>query len=219
MDVAEEAYFQVLEVDKENTEARMQLAEMFEVSDRREEALQLVNEVLALRRRDDENAPPPLDGLNLNTDQPHDESAFFIPNRSRPMGRTRRAALTAEQKAAIEKKKEENTLVKYRKLEVLRKGMEAGEPEAVKEWIDTAADLVDEFRNIKKFYPQDKSKPFQGHIDTARVRAAKRGMEANMKRMQTRLMESLSKSFFLGYGSDWGSSSFFPLTLYVESGR
>lgn len=171
----------------------MQLAEMFEVSDRREEALQLVNEVLAIRRIDD-TAVQPIDTL-AEPAGPVDETDLFITSaqRGQPISRHRRAILTAEQKAVIEKKKEENTLVKFKKLEVLQKGMEAGEPEAIKEWIDCAADLVDEFRNIKKFYPQDRSKPFQGHIDTARVRAAKRGIEANMKRMQNRLIESLGK--------------------------
>ncbi|RPA78449.1 TPR-like protein [Ascobolus immersus RN42] len=189
IDVAEKAYFQVLDVDRDNTEARMQLAEMFEVSDRREEALELVNEVLAIKKID-EGVSIPIDPALMATGG--DETALFIQRPDRPAGRTRRAALTAEQKAAMEKKKEESTLVKFKKLEVLQKGMEAGEENAVKEWIDTAADLVDEFRNIKKFYPQDKSKPFQGHIDTARVRAAKRGLEANMKRMQNRLLESLA---------------------------
>src|SRR5690606_15803609 len=119
-------------LDRDNTEARMQLAEMYEVSDRREEALQLVNEVLALKRID-EGLPIPIDPA-LTAAGPQDDTALFIQQPVRAAGRTRRAALTAEQKAALEKRKEESTLVKFKKLEVLQKGMEAGEEAAVKEW-------------------------------------------------------------------------------------
>ncbi|KAI5808754.1 hypothetical protein DFH27DRAFT_589841 [Peziza echinospora] len=187
---AEECYHTLLNIYPDDVEGRMQLAEIYEVSDRREEALELVNQIIALRKQQDA-----LEKAKNAGNQPHDPSAvpaFFTAPPARVPANKRRAAITAAERAERRARKTEQTIAKYRKLDYLRPRMEAGDPDAVRDWLDTAGDLVDDFRNTRAFYPCERSQEFKGFATTARRRAAKRGTDANMERMQHRLQEALS---------------------------
>ncbi|RPB21692.1 TPR-like protein [Terfezia boudieri ATCC MYA-4762] len=190
IDDAEECYHAILSLYPNDVDARMKLAEIYEVSDRREEALDLVNEIIALRKQQDIAEKERLAGGQ--TKEVISAPTFFAAPPSRVPTKERRAQATAAQRAEMKARKTEQTITKYRKLEYLRPRMEMGDADAVRDWLDTAGDLVDQFRNTKAFYPSERSMKFKGFATLAHRRAAKRGTDAIMQRMQHRLQEAMS---------------------------
>ena len=145
--------------------------------------------VLQIRREQEaaENAPgTPSIPLPSN-----DESAF-LPNQPKGDSRTRRAALTLQEKKDLYNKRTEQALVKWRQLEYLKPAMEAGEPDACTKWIDTAGELVDDFRNTRALYPLERGKEFRGFVQLAGRRAYARSEKEKLERMKARLQESLT---------------------------
>jgi general transcription factor 3C polypeptide 3 (transcription factor C subunit 4) len=190
VDDAEDCYGTVLEAYPQDTGARMALASIYEVSDRKAEALELVNQVIALRKEKEKAIDPiPKDTAVVQ----HDPMAFF-PNQPAPKRakRTRPGALTAEQRMEMNARITEQTAIKYRKLEYLCTRMLAGEPEAVKDWLDTAGELVDDFRNTKALFPSDKGKSFKGFVSTAHRRQKAKDQQEQLEQMQHRLEETLT---------------------------
>lgn len=187
---AEDCYGTVLEENPQDTEAMMELASIYEVSNRRAEALDLVNEVIELRKARD--AAEKFTSESLPT--AWSDSMAFVPNRpaTRKTRKRRPGVLTAEQRAEMNARKTEKTAIKYRKLEYLKAGMEAGEAEAVKDWLDTAGELVDDFRNTKALFPAERGKAFKGFVSLAQRRAKAKGDKEQLERMQHRLEESLT---------------------------
>lgn len=53
---------------------------------------------------------------------------------------------------------------KYEKLEKLHKGLSVGNESDIKEWIETASDLIDVFSSVKNFFLKSRSKKFIGII-------------------------------------------------------
>lgn len=193
VDDAEECYHAILNLQPENVDARMKLAEIYEVSDRREDALELVNQIIALRKQQEVAEKERFVGGQDK--EANSAPTFFAAPPSRVPTKTRRAEATAAQRAEMRARKTEQTITKYRKLEYLRPRMEMGDADAVRDWLDTAGDLVDEFRNTRAFYPSERSMKFKGFATTAQRRAAKRGTDAIMERMQHRLQEAMCGSF------------------------
>jgi general transcription factor 3C polypeptide 3 (transcription factor C subunit 4) len=185
---AEDCYKALLQHDPKDTEALMELASIYEVSDRKPEALELVNTVLQIRK--EQEVADLLPGAT-NTPSGSDESAF-LPNQPKGDSKVRRAAMTLQEKKDQYNKRTEQALVKWQKLEYLKAAMEAGEPEAVKQWIDTAGELVDDFRNTKALYPLERGKAFLGFVQLAGRRAYARSEKEKLERMKARLQESLT---------------------------
>lgn len=189
IDDAEECYHAILSSCPDDIDARMKLAEIYEVSDRREDALELVNQIIAIRKQQDGLEKAKQSGKDAKAG--NSAPTFFSAPPVRVPANKRRSEATAAEKAEMRAKRTEQTIAKYRKLEYLRPRMEKGETDAIKEWLDTAGDLVDGFRNTRAFYPSERSQKFKGFATTARRRAAKRGTDANMERMQHRLQEAM----------------------------
>lgn len=186
---AEDCYKALLELDPKDTEALMELAAIYEVSDRKPEALELVNTVLQIRKEADsaENNPE-----TNSSGQPGDDPMAFFPNQPKGDVRTRRAAMTLQEKKDQHNKRTQQALVKWQKLEYLKAGMEAGDPAACEQWIDTAGELVDDFRNTKALYPVDRTKEFRGFVQLAGRRAGAKSDKEKLERMRNRLQESLT---------------------------
>ena len=195
IDDTEECYHAILNLYPDDVDARLKLAELYEVSDRREEALQLVNQIIALRKQQ-ELAKGEQQGGGLASTVKFAPTFFSAPPNRVPANRRRTEATTA-QRAEIQARKVEQTATSYRKLEYLRPRMEIGDLDAVRDWLDTAGDLVDEFRNTRAFYPSERSMKFKGFATTARRRAAKRGTDAIMERMQHRLQEAMCELLYI----------------------
>lgn len=199
---AEDAYMTVLEAYPTDEEAMMQLAGIYEVTNRKAEALELVNEIIRIRREKDaaekarkESAAGGVPGGADDSGEPGEgEPMAFFPNQPvRERAKKRRPGmLTEAERAEMDAKKTEQTTVKYKKLEFLKQSVEEGDQQAIKEWLDTAGDLVDDFRNTRALYPQDRNLKFKGFMTTAQRRAVAQGQVKQIEKMQSRLQESLS---------------------------
>lgn len=196
---AEDAYMTVLEAYPTDEAAMMQLAGIYEVTNRKPEALDLVNEIIRIRRERDAAEKARKDGVAVGgvvveQQQAEGEAMAFFPNQPvRERAKKKKPGMLSEaERAEMDAKKTEQTTVKYRKLEMLGPAVEEGDQAAVKEWLDTAGDLVDDFRNTRALYPQDRNLKFKGFMTTAQRRAVAQGQVKQIEKMQSRLQESLS---------------------------
>lgn len=196
---AEDCYGTVLEAYPGDDDAMMQLAGIYEVTNRKAEALELVNEIIRMRREKDraerERKAEVPNATRLGPVQDEESMAFFpnqpVPERAK---RKRLGVLTQAEREEMDARKTQQTEIRYRKLEFLRPSMEKGDPEAVREWLDAAGDLVDDFRNTRALYPHERSAQFKGFMTTAQRRAVALGEARQIEKMQNRLKESLSMS-------------------------
>lgn len=190
----------VLEAYPTDEAAMMQLAGIYEVTNRKPEALDLVNEIIRIRREKDATEKARREavagGVEPTEQQQGEggEAMAFFPNQPvRERARKKKPGMLSEtERAEMDAKKTEQTTVKYRKLEMLGPAVEQGDQAAVKEWLDTAGDLVDDFRNTRALYPQDRNLKFKGFMTTAQRRAVAQGQVKQIEKMQSRLQESLS---------------------------
>lgn len=193
---AEDAYMTVLEAYPSDEAAMMQLAGIYEVTNRKPEALDLVNEIIRIRREKDaaEKARKEVGVVSEDQVGESSEPMAFFPNQPvRERARKKKPGMLSEaERAEMDAKKTEQTTVKFKKLEMLGPAVEKGDPAAVKEWLDTAGDLVDDFRNTRALYPQDRNLKFKGFMTTAQRRAIAQGQVKQIEKMQSRLQESLS---------------------------
>ncbi|KAA8909852.1 hypothetical protein FN846DRAFT_888742 [Sphaerosporella brunnea] len=192
VDDAEDCYATVLEAYPNDTTAMMELASIYEVSGRKADALELVNQVIGIRKKAEAAAATPAANPPVEAPvvaPPDGDPSALLPNQPAPRRLRNRqpGSMSEAQRLEINARKTEQTAVKYRKLEYLRAGMEAGEPQAVKDWLDTAGELVDDFRNTKALFPSEKGTSFKGFMSTARRRELKRSIRERLEMMQHRL--------------------------------
>jgi general transcription factor 3C polypeptide 3 (transcription factor C subunit 4) len=199
VDDAEDCYATVLEAYPNDTTAMMELASIYEVSGRKADALELVNQVIAIRKQVETAEATPDANATAEAEAPvpvptGKEHSAFLPNQPAPRRIKKRQPgyMSEAQRLEMNARKTEQTTVKYRKLEYLRAGMEAGEPQAVKEWLDTAGELVDDFRNTRALFPSEKGILFKGFMTTARRRELNRNIKERLEMMQHRLEGSLN---------------------------
>lgn len=178
---AESCYNSILEVYEDDTDAMLQLAQIMEMDGRKAEALDLVNEVLRIRK--EAYYAPPLEVANDPKSRRNARRARNNRNKER---------LTQAEKQVINERRTQQTTAKFNKLSLLLPAQLAGDKKAINEFLDTAAELVDDFRNTKALYPDERGKPFTGYIPTAGRRAAAEAQEIQLKRMAHRLQESLT---------------------------
>ncbi|KAF3770208.1 TPR-like protein, partial [Cryphonectria parasitica EP155] len=165
---AEDLFLRAIEVDEDNIEARLELAQMYETHQEKEEAFLLVNEAIALedeqRREDEENEE---DDDNGGEDEDEDEEGDGLKKKGQRPKRVRRQHMrrmaSKAKREIYEHNVTESFQSKYHKVQELRERMASGDIEAEDEWMAAAQDLVDDFRSFKEFYPWDKYLNFMGY--------------------------------------------------------
>ncbi|KAL7416696.1 hypothetical protein BDY24DRAFT_377956 [Mrakia frigida] len=183
---ARESYLFVIasfenENDPASLKVRMKTAYVYEQLGQRQEALDLVNEVLEIRR-----LLPVTRGRKrrvtehtLNVD-----ATGSILNRGPRVGSEKQARLNRDQIEANNIRKVE---LGFARLDVLDGVMDGGEDHGdweedggtVMEWLEIAGPLIEQFRETKTLFPQDRNKPFTG-IKSNRGR--KKGWNASSKK-------------------------------------
>jgi general transcription factor 3C polypeptide 3 (transcription factor C subunit 4) len=170
---AEECLDYVLASEANNTKAMVLLAEVYEITDRRQDALEMINRVIELRRpTDEQDTGTTADDLfSVADDQ---DTTFFKQDRTprqravkgpvRRKGVNRRPNQRTEDLVAYEARKTEDTQTKFKSLELSSPDMLEGDPAATTLWMSAASDLIDDFRNIRYFYPSEKRHIFQGLV-------------------------------------------------------
>jgi general transcription factor 3C polypeptide 3 (transcription factor C subunit 4) len=142
---------QVRLADPTNNEAKMKLAEIYEILNQPRKALDLVYEVIESRKKRHKapNAalPEEAGGSSAST-------SLFTEERAPVKGKssTRQPRPTHAQLKELEAEKEKEVLRGYRRLKELWAGMLAGEENADREWMLESEKLVDMFRETRNLF-------------------------------------------------------------------
>ncbi|KAK9238729.1 hypothetical protein V1525DRAFT_87424 [Lipomyces kononenkoae] len=233
---AEAAYQTVITSDHGNLDARIALAEVYEATGKRREALELVNEVMKLRREQERERNAAGAASTVVSVEPQVEEELkmpgaesvpsFIPNtegrstkagpgsRSRPsMSGTGKVRSSRSERMHAEEQAAQVVQAKLKRLRQYQDGLKSGNPVAVSEWLQTASELVDMFTNTKAFYPSDKQRVFRGFFATARRRAGRQTLHDKLQGMATRLQESLHQPAIQAEEPEQGATEFRGLSF------
>lgn len=170
----------------------MELANIYEMSDRKAEALELVNKVLKIKTQNEreEDITGDINRRRYRSNTGNDANGGTS---ERPRRHVHQK-LSAKEAFELNERRTEQTTAKYRKLEMLWPAVQEGEKDAIKEWLDVAGELVDDFRNTRALYPSERGKPFLGFVSTAERRARAVSERVRIEKMQARLQETLGMS-------------------------
>lgn len=177
MTEAEESYETIIQRDERNIEARIQLAKMYEALNRPNEAVQYVNEVLALERQNSGNQSKTKRPSGSNGGTVLDS---FLPPSLHKDGVSRRQQTNNVNKGERRKREEhrkETVRIQYIRLQAFQERMKSGDEDATTEWMEAAKTMIEDFRTARVFYPWDRYIKFTGYSREARARALKPGTD------------------------------------------
>ena len=230
-DQAEECFCLIARENPVDFDSRLRLAEVYEATDRKDEALQVVeagilqclppfrNGKLMVVKRDRElfkHTPtfePSLDTSSPGALIPNRKPPPTIPTNSSPSTSQSRPIppKRSNERAALELRLKEHVITSWETLETLKAGMEAGTKNDIMEWMHIAKGLLAEFKAVRSFFPHEKNKRITWFDeDTTPIREGtvlgKRkavDIEARMEEMQNRLQEQVVErtGLFLSNGT------------------
>ncbi|EPQ55553.1 TPR-like protein [Gloeophyllum trabeum ATCC 11539] len=187
-------HVEVILADPLNNDAKMKLAEIYEVLNEPRKALDLVHQGKYSR-----NAGLEERSWVYRPNRPDDEQGTPAPGSSlfeeKSRGRTKTApsksksGLTAAQVKALEDQKEREALRAYSRIKDLWPGMMKGDEASEREWLLEAEKLVETFRETRNLFLTTKHNPFQGMF--RQRRPSKRSNEAEEDNMASRLQLEL----------------------------
>ncbi|KAG5518178.1 hypothetical protein PMAC_003364 [Pneumocystis sp. 'macacae'] len=188
LEAAEECFKGIVANNERHIESLIQLADIYQITGRREEALDVVNKVIYYQRNENHVVEEV-----QNESQNSSKLIFIVDTKISRDKLSKKVSLKSclNERIAIEMRRTEHTLFKWQKLSIVRDKMLQGDRQAVNEWLDTAGDMVDDFRNVRAFYPSEKSTKFKGIISVAKRRMQKMEINHKLKVMADRLQESL----------------------------
>ncbi|KAG8215367.1 hypothetical protein J3R82DRAFT_8964 [Butyriboletus roseoflavus] len=184
---ASEVYKQVIDADPFNTDAKMKLAELYEIMDEPRKALELVYQVIdARKRRPGQVEGTAIPGAPLGS-QPG-ASLFDEKSHTRPKGKaaTKNGRLTLADLKALEEQREKEVLLGYKRVEELWPSILSTEcsDEVVREWMLEAEKLVEMFRETRNLFLTSRHNDFRGMFPRRRQQ---RQNETEEERMASRL--------------------------------
>ncbi|KAF9459393.1 hypothetical protein BDZ94DRAFT_1199583 [Collybia nuda] len=179
---AAEVYEHVRIADPSHNEAKMKLAEIYEILNEPRRALELVYEVIDSRKkRPKENSNQPEENTNASTSLFEEKATAKTKAALRAQGR-----LTHAQLRELEAQKEKEVMKGYRRVQDLWSGMLAGDEEAEREWMVEAEKLVETFRETRNLFLTSRGNPFRGMFPRTRVQK-RHNDEEDEDRMASRL--------------------------------
>ncbi|RPD58991.1 TPR-like protein [Lentinus tigrinus ALCF2SS1-7] len=184
-------YEQVIHADPTNNDAKMKLAEIFEILNEPRKALDLVLQVIDSRKR--RNAPR--DGT-ADTGEPGSASLFEEGKVRTQKGKGSSAKsnnpnkLTPAQLRELEAQKEREASQSWRRVQELWPRMLANEEEAVREWLVEAEKLVESFRETRALFLTSRHRGFRGMFPRS---SRKQTSEATEDSMASRLQLELGR--------------------------
>ncbi|PPQ68724.1 hypothetical protein CVT26_003630 [Gymnopilus dilepis] len=188
---AAEVYEHVRLADPTNNDAKMKLAEIYEIMGEPRKALDLVYEVIDSRRRKGRGAAG--GQAREGSTQPASTSLFAEEKTSKKAAPAARAnRLTPAQLRELEAEKEKEVTRGYQRLKDLWAAMLAGEEEPEREWMLEAEKLVDMFRETRNLFLTSRNNPFRGMFPRSRPRKHV-SQEANEDEMVSRLQLDLER--------------------------
>ncbi|KXN83202.1 Transcription factor tau subunit sfc4 [Leucoagaricus sp. SymC.cos] len=187
---AAEVYEHIRSIDSTNNEAKMKLAEIYEIMNEPRRALELVYEVIDSRKRrgKGDSSGQPENQNNVPSTSLFEERAQ---PRTKPQPRTPR--LSHAQLQELETQKEKEVIKGYERVQELWSAMLTGEEEAEKEWLTEAEKLVETFRETRNLFLTSRSHPFRGMFPRKRMKQQQVEAEADEDRMASRLQLDLER--------------------------
>ncbi|CAA20753.1 transcription factor TFIIIC complex subunit Sfc4 [Schizosaccharomyces pombe] len=184
----------ILIVDNSNTNALIKLAEINELQDNRDAALEIVTNIFEQRRNINE--------LEREQSQNEDHeknvgSQLFVGNQKVPQDKWEKRARISRSKEEARQFtiwKTEETQRRFHKLDILRQSLKKEEnvSESLNEWLAIASELIDEFVSIKAFFPSEKKARARAGLLTRRTRYA--SLNDQLTSMINRLNDSLTRT-------------------------
>ncbi|KAG1847190.1 hypothetical protein DFJ58DRAFT_891875 [Suillus subalutaceus] len=163
---AAEVYKQVIDADQTNNDAKMKLAELYEIMDEPRKALELVYQVIDSRKR--------------RNHQPEATPAPWYSKTPAP-GKSR---LSLAELKALEEQREREVILGYNRVEDLWPRMLHGDVEAEREWMIEAEKLVEMFRETRNLFLTTRDYDFKGMFPKRRIQ---RRDDTDEDRMLSRL--------------------------------
>ncbi len=185
---AEKCLQGAVQLDKEDLDAHIQLARMYERMGRPEQAFSHLNEVMLLRRRQDPSISRGQPGKPHGGDAEKTSTKAYTRRRYRSKQQTKKHLTQASEAEHLQSQ--------YFILENESKAMRSGDAASIESWMDAAKDLTDDFRGFKKFFPLDKYIKFLGYYGESGAET-ERSLDLDLTAMAERLSRGLSWHYHL----------------------
>jgi general transcription factor 3C polypeptide 3 (transcription factor C subunit 4) len=180
---AEECFQGAVRLDKEDLDAHIELARMYERMGRPEQAFSHLNEVMLFRRRQDSS---------ISRGQPGKPQGGAAEKTSaKPSTRRRYRSKQQKKKHLTQASQAEHLQSQYFILQNESEAMRSGDAASIDSWMNAAKDLTDDFRGFKKFFPLDKYIKFLGYSGESGAEA-ERSLDLDLTAMAERLSRGLS---------------------------
>ncbi|SGZ05942.1 BQ5605_C031g10903 [Microbotryum silenes-dioicae] len=157
-----ECFQAVMEEQPENLTVKMQLARTWEQLDKPGKALELIHEIVEVRRQlrdagqlSELARVPSTRGARRGAMQAR-------PSTTRPHVTPAERAARRQNAATVERQRHQEFILAVETLRKLDDDVEAEDVEAITEWLEVATFLVDAFRETKSLFPSDGKKRFMG---------------------------------------------------------
>ncbi|KAI0372638.1 TPR-like protein [Pilatotrama ljubarskyi] len=189
---AAEVYEHVIQADPGHNEAKMKLAEIYEILNEPRKALDLVMQVIESRKRRAAHREGTTDS---GTGEPGSASLFEEGKVRgvKPKGTPAKAnpnKLTLAQLRELEAQKEREAVQSWRRVQELWPRMLADDQEAAREWLVEAEKLVESFRETRALFLTSRHRGFRGMFPRS---ARKQTTEASEDSMASRLQLELGR--------------------------
>ncbi|EDR04660.1 uncharacterized protein LACBIDRAFT_304399 [Laccaria bicolor S238N-H82] len=184
---AAEVYEHIRQADPMHNDAKMKLAEIYEILGETQWALELLYEVIDSRKK---RAKAPATQFE---DDPTTASLFAEERIARSKANAIRVQhqLTHLQLRELEAAKEKEVMQGYQRIRELWAGMMGGDEECEREWMVEAEKLVDMFREMRNLFLTSRGNPFKGMFPRSHRKKQKVETEADEDRMALRLQLDL----------------------------
>ncbi|BGP45304.1 transcription factor TFIIIC subunit tfc4 [Rhodotorula kratochvilovae] len=178
LDDARECFENVVEEEPSNLEAKLALAKCLEQSGDPQRALVLIKQVIAARETTREES------LDVDADGK--------PRRRTYLSREERAAARVHREN-VEHERHAEFQIAFSRLQELDAAVLNGDEDALNQWLEIAAGLVDSFRSTKQLFPSDYKRKFMGVLRLGKKRGRKPlvDVEEEADHMASRLQRTL----------------------------
>ncbi|THG99335.1 hypothetical protein EW026_g2982 [Hermanssonia centrifuga] len=193
---AADVYEHVIEADPTHNDAKMKLAEIYEILNEPRRALDLVLQVIDSRRKLRTGGRQDQEGENM-TPAPDASGTSLFEEKSRlgkeKMSRpgSKAGKLTLPQLRELEASKEKDAVLSYGRVKELWARMLAGDMQADREWMHESESLVESFRETRALFLTTRQAGFRGMFPRAKKR--KQTEEATEDSMASRLQLELGR--------------------------
>ncbi|KAF9011799.1 hypothetical protein BDQ17DRAFT_1420213 [Cyathus striatus] len=184
---AAEVYEHIRLADPTNNDAKMKLAEIYEITNEPRKALELVYEVIDSRKK---RAKSQGDASAHGDAAGHSGtmSSLFAEERTKSKAAIRaQNRLTHAQLRELEAEREAEVMRGYKRVKELWKGMLEGNEIQEREWLVEAEKLVETFRETRNLFLTSRNHPFKGMFPRSRASKQQAENEEDEDRMASRL--------------------------------